>query len=181
MGVGPEIALQTPRQSSSMADLIVGEPIRARRRVIDGAVEPGERMTPTCYHVAESPTANDRKAAGSRVLERIPDLARRAPLARPTTSRRSYSERLGSSGSLTTPFDLSSAMQALHDPLNSLALEALQQMATDSALLNMHNYFDNPSMRVMEDYLNGPSENIMRELDNPLAKAIAELDKGKNY
>ena len=70
-------------------------------------------------------------------------------------------------------------MQALHDPHNSLTLKALQPMATDSALLNMHNYFNNPSMRVMEDYLNGPSKNIMRELDNPLAKAIAELDKGE--
>jgi hypothetical protein len=152
-----------------MADLIVAEPM-----------PPTSAMRRLGIHGDAITRRLQRKwkAAGSRFLEESRTRSQ-APLARPTTSTRSYSQRLGSSGSLTTPFYLSSAMQALHDPLNSLALKALQQMATDSALLNMHNYFNNPSMRVMEDYLNGPSKNIMRELDNPLAKAIAELDKGE--
>jgi hypothetical protein len=151
---------------SRMADLIVAEPMPPTSAMRRLGIH-GDAITRRLLR--------KWKAAGSRFLEESRTRSQ-APLARPATSTRSYSQRLGSSGNLTTPFYLSCAMQALHDPLNSPALKALQQMASDSTLMNMHNYFNSPSMRAMEDYLNGPSM-AMRELDGPLAKAITEFNK----
>jgi Uma2 family endonuclease len=53
------IALQNP--AIDLSPVIVGSQYVPDVGVIDGAVEPGERMTPTCYLVAEIVSSTDRK------------------------------------------------------------------------------------------------------------------------
>jgi len=131
---------------SRMADLIVAEPM-----------PPTSAMRRLGIHGDAITRRLQRKwkAAGSRFLEESRTRPQ-APLARPASSTRSYSQGLRGSGNLTTRFYLSSAMQALHDSLNSPALKALEQMAGNPALMNMHNYFNNPAIKAMQDYLKRP-------------------------